>query len=195
MTHNTKKNNIGCDNLVDNVFVPEAGQNYRAKTQQNALREESGARPAISLSDLFDKGFKVSAKRFGTPEEGLHIVTIDGEPEVRNGRDGYYVEFELVEKNTGLCWKTFINQSNLSQMLADISYFNNGMLAGKTGMGAINFLKTHEFNCWTLLTEKGSNATYFNETKYNKRLYVMELNREKMMPEAPAPEEVPFDVK
>lgn len=195
MTNNTKKNTIGCDNLVDNVFVPQAGENYRAKNMQNALREEVQAAPAISFADLFDKGFKVSAKHFGTPEQGLHIVNLDGEPEIRKGRDGYYVEFGLVEVRTGLCWKTFVNQQSLTQMLADISFYNNAMLARKTPTQALNFLKNHDFNVWVLQTEKGSTATYFNEERFSKRLYVMELNREKMKPEAPAPEEVPFDVK
>lgn len=185
----TKKiNTVGIDNLIDNAFVPQAESNKRADSMQGAIREEAGARPTLSLSDLFSKDFKLDAKRAGKPEDGLHIVKFAGEPEVKQGRDGAYVEFELCDQDNEICWKTFVNASDLEKVLQDISYFNDGIIACMWPMEAIAKLRFNEFNCWTLTTERGTTATYFNQTKYNKRVYAMELNKERQKPEAPAPE-------
>lgn len=171
-----KKNNVGIDNLIDNAFVPQAESNKRADNMQGALREEAGAKPNLSLSDLFSKDFKVDANRAGKPEVGLHTVKFATEPEVKIGNNGAYVEFELCDQNNGICWKTFVNADSLEKMLQDISYFNNGVIACMGPMQAITKLRFSEFDCWTLETEKGSTVTYFNETKYNKRIYAMQLN-------------------
>lgn len=176
MTNNTmNKKNIGIDNLVDNTFVPEAGQNHRAKSQQNALREEAGFTPEVSFADLFDKGWKVSAKHFGIPVNGEHGVVIGGEPEIHRGKDGsFYVKFELYEKETGLAWmSTGINQSDLGNLFNTISAYNDGMLARKSPVQSLNFLKTHDFKVWTVITEPNKSVTYFNEEKYDKRCYVL----------------------
>lgn len=172
-------NNIGCNNLVDTAFVPEAHTGKRADGNTNALREEAGEYIVLSLNDLFDSDFTIGTKKEGTPPQGLHVVIIDGEPEVKRGRNGLYVEFDLFEKASGFCWKTFVNQDALKQMLADISFYNNGMLSGKSGIQAINFLKTHPFNCWTLQTEAERTATYFNSEKFGRRIYVIENEKAK----------------
>lgn len=190
-----KNNTVGINNIIDNAFVPQAESNKRASTMQGAIREDAGARPALSLGDLFSKDFRIDASRAGKPEDGLHIVKFAGEPEVKQGKDGAYVQFELCDQDTGLCWITYINASDLEKMLQDISYFNNGIVACMWPMEAIAKLRFNEFGCWTLTTERGTTATYFNQTKYNKRVYAMELNRERQKPEAPAPEKAPWEDK
>jgi len=174
---NSKKatNNIGCDNLIDNAFVPEAGQGNRAKSAQNALREEAGFAPVVSFSDLFDKGWKVSAKHFGKPANGEHEVIISCDPEPLKGKDGsYYVKFELCEEATGLTWMTTgINQSELSNLFNAISEYNNGIIAGKDPIQSLSFLKKHAFKVWTIETEPKKVVTYFNEKKYDRRCYVI----------------------
>lgn len=170
----TKKNTtLGVDNLVDNTFTPDM--------------QDKEQKP-ITLADLFSAGYTVSCKHPGTPDEGLHEVTLDGEPTIHNGQNGAYLTFELVEKKTGICWKTFVSAINLTKALEEISYNNHGMLAGKPGLKALQFLLTRSFNCWTLQTEKGSTATYFSEEKFSKRIYAMEMNRERQRPEASSPE-------
>lgn len=174
-----KKNIIGVDNLIESAFVPEAGtQAKREEKMQNALRQEANSRPTLSLNDLL-AGVKVSYKHAGTPEDGLHVVRIDGEPEVKTGKNGPYIEVELEEVKTGLCWKTYINGQELGKKLEEINFFNNGMLAGKTGIAAINFLQKQEFNVWTIQTEKKTTATYFNKELFDKRVYAASLSKEK----------------
>ena len=175
-TNNTSTTNtIGCGNIIDGAFVPEAGQMNRAQGAQNALRQEAGAAPTISFSDLFDKGWKVSAKHFGIPANGEHEVVINCDPEPRKGKDGsYYVKFELCEVATSLVWEsTGINQSELGNLFNAISAYNNGMLAGKSPVQSLNFLKKHSFKVWTIRTEPKKVATYFSEDKYDKRCYVI----------------------
>lgn len=170
-TNNTTSttNNIGCNCIADTAFVP-------------------GDQGKPSLADLL-KGVKVTAKRPGTPEQGIHSVLLDSEPTIHRGNDGNpYLVFVLHEPKTGLVWKAFVSADGLAKALEDISFFNNGMLAGKKGLTALQFLYSHEFSVWTLQTEKGKTATYFNEDKHGKRLYAMEKNREKQRPEDPAPE-------
>lgn len=174
-TNNTTINTIGCNNIIDGAFVPESGQMNRAQGAQNALRQEAGAAPVISFGDLFDKGWKVSAKHFGIPANGEHEVVINCDPEPRKGKDGsYYVKFELYEEATGLIWTTAgINQSDLTNLFNTISAYNNGMLAGKSPVQSLNFLKKHSFKAWTVVTGPKKVATYFNEEKYDKRCYVI----------------------
>ena len=69
--------------------------------------------------------------------------------------------------------------STLVQTLEAINYFNEGMLAGKKGMVAINYLQGHKFDCWVLKNEKGKVLTYFDKVKYDKRIYAMSLNEER----------------
>lgn len=184
-----KTNNIGCNNLIDNAFVPNCEGNV-----QNRLREEAQAPVVLKVGDLFSKGFKVDKKRIGNPEEGLNNVTFSALPEVKEGKSGAYMVIEL-ENALGLCWKTYVNSQYAEKMLQDISYYNEGMLAGLTPMKALNKLTSHVFSCWILNDENGKVVTYFNEDKYNRRLYAMELNRERQKPEAPAPEKAPWEEK
>lgn len=193
-TKSTKKNTTGCDCILDAAFVPQSGQNTRAKGQQNALRQDAGAAVNLSLADLFDKGFKVEADRRGTPEEGMHMVTLRGEPEVKNGYDGPYVRMEL-RNEIGICWTTSFSAADFSKILTDISYHNKGMLAGKRPAAAIAFLYNHSFSVWTLQTEKGKTATYFNEERFSRRLFAIQNNKANAKPEAPAPklEKAPWE--
>lgn len=186
---------VGCDNLIESVTHDHAPEEDR--NNSNGIRKDNGIAPALKLGDLFDADFSVTKKHSGTPDIARHTVIIDGEPEVRSGRDGVYVAFDLCEKDTNLCWKAFVNQSELTKMLEDVNFYNNAMLAGLSGMKAILKLQKSYFDCWTLVTEKGSVATYFNENRWSKRLYAMAMNRDKVRPEAPAPKqnnEAPFDI-
>lgn len=161
---NSKKNinTIGCDNLIDSAFVP------------GEERE-----PVLTIADFFDADYKVDKRHPGKPAVGAHKVVLDGEPEVHKDDEGnIYFTFNLMNED-GLCWKTFISKDNLTQTIESISYFNKGMLANKKGMAAINFLQGHSFYCWVLENEKGKALTYFNETKYNKRIFAMSLNAER----------------
>lgn len=160
--------------IVGSAFVPEANQNHRSTNQQNALREEAGCEPEVSFADLFTKGWKVSARHFGVPKNGEHLVVLGNEPEVHKSKDGFYVKFELYEKSSGLVWmSTGINQKDLENLFNTISAYNNGMLAMKSPVQAMNYLKTHEFRVWTVVTEPGKAVSYFNEEKYDKRCYVL----------------------
>lgn len=170
---NTKTNNtLGIDNLVDNVFTPDM--------------QDKEQKP-LTLADLFSADYTVNCKHPGTPDEGLHEVLLDGEPTIHSGHNGAYLTLELVEEKTGICWKSFVSATALTRTLEEISYNNHGMLAGKSGLTALQFLYTHSFNCWTLQTEKGSTATYFSEDRFGKRIYAMEMNRERQRPEASYP--------
>lgn len=160
-TNNTI-NTIGCDNIIDNAFVPNEDK-----------------APALTIADFFDNDYKVNKRHFGVPAVGEHRVVLDGEPEVRKNDDGnYYFVLNLMDEK-GLCWKTFANPENLNQTLETISFFNEGMLANKKGMVAINYLQGHKFSCWVLKNEKGKAYTYFDKAKYDKRIYVMSRNEER----------------
>ena len=185
-TNNTKKTNtIGCDNLIDNAFVPEntqAHQYNRTDDIRRAAREDAGIAPALSWADMFDDDFSVNEKYRGVPEEGVHMVKFDGEPVVRSGRNNSkYMAIDLVETKTGCCWTVNVNQENLKDTLNAINYNNTNLLKGLNPTQMLYKLIETEFTCWTLQTEKGTTATYFDAIKYSKRLYVMELNHEKEM--------------
>lgn len=177
----TKKNinTIGCDNLIDNAFVPEAGQQgARAPEQKNALRQEVGAplireEEQLSFSDLCSKGATVTKEFFGTPASGKHIIKVR-DAVILKGYDGHYVKFTLVDINSNCCWYLNVSGGKLMQVLATISEQNNGLLAGLNPDEAIKHLKANSFNCWTTFTEKGKLATYFNEDKFNSFTYFLQ---------------------
>lgn len=183
---NTTINTIGCDNLVDNTFVPEAGTaGNRGSNNSEKLRADAGMAPTLGIADLFSKGYKVNAQYAGTPKDGMHYVIINGEPSVRKGNNGAYAEIELKEITAdgdfGLCWKTFVTAENLPKMLEDINYYNSGIISKLSGMNAIARLYKTDFAVWTIKSEKDSNKvyTYFNKAKYDKRLYAMSLEAER----------------
>ena len=183
---NTTINTIGCDNLIDNAFVPEAGTaGATGKNNSEKLRLEAGIAPTLSLDDLFSANYKVGTEYAGTPSDGMHIVVIKGTPEVRKGKDSNYVELELGEitkaGKTGLCWKTFVNAADLGKMLEDINYHNKGIISGLSGAKAIAHLGKVEFCVWTITSEKDSSKayTYFNKEKYDKRVYAMRLEADR----------------
>jgi hypothetical protein len=105
-------------------------------------------------------------------------VKLEGEPDVKMGKDGPYAIFNLIDENC-MCWSTFVNGNELMKALEDISYSNGGILAGKKPAIALNFLERNYFDCWTLITEKGKVATYFNKDKFSKRQYVLQLEKDK----------------
>ena len=222
-TNNTmNKKNIGIDNLIDGIYAPEVTPHHRFERDekmQNALRFESGENkvegeePVFSLEDIFGMDFKVQKGFFGTPEAGTHTVKLNKAPEIKKGSNGLYMKLELIDAITGCMWNTFVKAEDAHKMLADISHYNNGLLARKDANAAFETLQNKKFLCWTLQTEKGTTATYFNEERFNKRLWVVsalegkyelnklkqkerEDNKARMAEEAQnGREEIPFDVK
>lgn len=179
-TNTTKKNTIGCDNLVDNAFVPVSGQNYRAPRQQDAIREEAGFKPAkpeppvFTLDDLFEQNYRVEKGFFGTPELGVHTVKLR-EYKICTGRDDRpYMKLTFMDLKTFCCWDVNVGAERLPQMLSDISFSNKGLLSGKSYKDAFNIMKQKKFDVWTIVSEKGKLATYFNKDSYERRLYVVQ---------------------
>ena len=165
------------DAIADNCFTPDSTEEDRPSTQRHQLRQDAGDENAVrqekaelTLADLL-KGEKIETGRWAKPEDGEHTVELIGEPDVRNGKNGTYVVFELRDKKTGVTWKAFINAENLIKTLADISFNNNGFLGGMNAQKAMYNIQQNPFRCWVAEDDKGTVRTYFDEEHANRALY------------------------
>lgn len=165
--------------LDDYAAETPAHRNERANSQKNALREEAGysvireEKRKLNINDLFAEDEKVTKKFLGIPAVGIHKVKLECDPEVFEGKNGIWVKLTLIDTKTNCFWYAFINKDSIKDALDTISVNNNGLLAAESYIKAFDVLKSKSFNCWTLQTEKGKTVTYFDETKYNNRLYVL----------------------
>jgi ribA/ribD-fused uncharacterized protein len=165
------------DAIADNCFTPDSTEEDRPSTQRHQLRQDAGDENAVrqekaelTIADLL-KGKKIETGRWAKPEDGEHTVELIGEPDVRNGKNGTYVVFELRDKKTGVTWKAFINAENLIKTLADISFNNNGFLGGMNAQKAMYNIQQNPFRCWVAEDDKGTVRTYFDEEHANRALY------------------------
>ena len=168
------------DQLADDAFVPNSSEQRRPNTQLQKLRQEAGDYNAVqnekaelTLSEIL-KGQTIRAGRWENPENGVHQVVLDGDPEVKLGRNGNdpYAVFELRDVKTQIVWKTFISAKDIVKTITEISFNNRGFLGGMNAQKALNNIQKNHFRCWTVEDKEKKIRTYFDEEKANKALYI-----------------------
>lgn len=168
------------DQLADNAFVPDSNEQKRPDTQRQKLRQEAGddnavrnERAELTLKDIIE-GQTIRTGRWENPENGVHQVILDGEPEVKLGRNGNdpYAIFELRDVKTQIAWKTFISAKDIVKTITEISFNNRGFLGGMNAQKALNNIQKNHFRCWTVEDKEKKVRTYFDEEKANKALYI-----------------------
>lgn len=168
------------DQIADNAFVPDCGEQRRPYTQSQKLRQEAGdynavqnEKAGLTLKDIL-KGQTIRAGRWENPKNGMHQVLLDGEPEVKLGRNGNdpYAVFELRDVETQIVWKAFISAKDIVKTITEISFNNRGYLGGMNAQKALNNIQKNPFRCWTVEDKEKKIRTYFDEEKANKALYI-----------------------
>ena len=173
------------DQIADNAFVPDSGEQRRPYTQSQKLRQEAGdynavqnERAELPLTDIL-KGQTIRAGRWENPENGVHQVLLDGEPEVKLGRNGNDPDavFELRDVETQIVWKAFISAKDIIKTITEISFNNRGFLGGMNAQKALNNIQKNHFRCWTVEDKEKKIRTYFDEEKANKALYIVRKSK------------------
>ena len=168
------------DVLIDAINTPNCSEPRRPQSQMYQLRQEAGDDNAVrnekaelTLKDIL-RGQTIRAGRWGNPEDGVHQVILDGEPEVKPGRNGNdpYAVFELRDVKSQIAWKAFVSTKDIIKTITEISFNNRGFLGGMSAQKALNSIQKNHFRCWTVEDKEKKIRTYFDEEKANKALYI-----------------------
>ena len=148
---------VGCGLLVEDAFVPDMSED-----DDDVLVESS--------SDDDDDAVVARGYR-GTPEDGLHIVTLVEYPEKQHGKNGKgdFRIFKFRDVKTYLEWTAFVAEADLMDRLSQISYNNKGMFSGMNKKKSFESMMVNPIDVWTCKRGTGDGViTYYDENKFQR---------------------------
>ena len=148
---------VGCGILVDNAYVHDMSEDDDDVVVESPMDDDDDVTVA--------RGYR------GTPDDGMHIVTLVEYPERQHGKNGKgdFRIFKFRDVKTYLEWTAFVAEDDLMDRLGQISYNNKGMFSGMNKKKSFESMMVNPIDVWTCKRGNGNGViTYYDENKFQR---------------------------